>query len=480
MHYMVLRILLFPVLCLGCLLSPLNVLGQSAEPKPLITPHVDERVELLSIVFRLAGNEEYNRNTLPAYSADIDRAFAQHRNHAAVQMARTLAEKNEFGYDAAMSLALSISSSPEMKPLVPFARSNIDPRWGNVADAEKFLTLLRDFYVDSKFAEFYAAHAPLYRLAEQRFQTTLKSLDLGWYMRFYGKQPDFTYSVILGMNNGDHNYGHRTVHPDGRVELFSIIGSGTHDDAGNPEYPAKGDYLPLMVHEFNHSFVNPATAQHQKELGAAKSVYAAVADEMRSMAYADAETMVNESLVRAAAIIYLQQAGESKLENLSRIRKEQGNGFIWMDQLVDLLKQYETQRTQYPTFESFLPRIASLYRELAAHTADGLAAFTPQWAHVVKVETFANGAQDVSPAIKAINIQVDKPLDPNGYSIYNVSDGGLNPITGKPEFSADGLHLLLPVKLEPNQSYGFELTSESFSTPDGHPLLNYKVHFKTK
>lgn len=41
-----------------------------------LAPRADERVEPLSIVFRLAGNDEYNMNQLSGYSADIDKYFA--------------------------------------------------------------------------------------------------------------------------------------------------------------------------------------------------------------------------------------------------------------------------------------------------------------------------------------------------------------------------------------------------------------------
>ncbi len=41
-------------------------------------------MELLSIVFRLAGNDEYNMNLLPAYTEDVDRYFAPYKEHPAV------------------------------------------------------------------------------------------------------------------------------------------------------------------------------------------------------------------------------------------------------------------------------------------------------------------------------------------------------------------------------------------------------------
>ena len=452
--------------------------GQTAPQVPV--PRVDARVELLSIVFRLAGNFEYNMDKLPGYSADIDRYFVPYKNHPAVQMAHTLAEKNGVGFDAVMAMAIALSSPPELKPLVVFTSTVPEKRWG--ADAEKFLPLLRDFYRDSKFAEFYAGHQSLYQIAEERFAETLGSIKFGWYPSFYGKAPSLTYHLILGLNNGGGNYGPRLVHLDGSVELFSIIGCWTHDEAGNPTYPPNQGYVATIIHEFNHSFVNPAVAEHWSTFSGADQVFDSVSGQMQRMAYGTAETMVNESLVRAAVIVYFQQNGEQRGKNIKRIREEQRNGFYWMDQLVDMLKQYEAQRAHYQTFSSYVPRVASFYRDLAARASIQARAFDAKCAHVVSIEPFANDAQDVEPSIQTITVVLDKPLDPiAGFSINpGMSGADHYPITGKPQFDAGGLHIVLPVHLQPNQTYRFVLTPRAFATPDGYPLESYKVEFKTK
>lgn len=445
------------------------------------TPRVDERVELLSIVFRLAGNGEYHMDLLPAYSAEIDRYFVPYKDHPCVQMAHTLAEKDDgVGFDAVMSMAISLSPPPELKPLVTFTPAIPDKRWSEV-DAEKFLRLLRDFYRDSKFAAFYAAHQAMYQTAEERFTTTLKAVDFGWYQRFYGKGRDLTYHLILGMNNGGANYGPRLLHPDGRVELFSIIGCWTHDETGNATYPPDQGYLATIIHEFNHSFVNPAVDDHWKDFSGAEQVYTTVADQMERGAYGDAKAMVYESLVRAAVIIYFRESGEDGRKNLKRIREEQRYGFFWMDQLVEKLKLYEAQRVQYPTFSSYVPQIALFYRELAKHALAEAAQFDAKSAHVVRMEPFANHAREVDPSVNTITMIVDKPLDPGGYSISKGIDGGEHyPVAGKPTFGDDGLHILLPVHLKPDQTYTFVLTPLAFATPDGYPLATYTVEFKTK
>lgn len=458
-----------------CAVSPLH--PQAASQLP--SPQVDQRVELLSIVFRLAGNPEYNMDTLPEYSGDIDRYFAPYKNHPAVKMARKLAEKQGLHFDAVMSMAISISQPPELKPLVPFSATIPEQRWGS--ESENFLALLRDFYRDSKFAEFYAAHAPMYKIAEDRFAAILRSVNFDWYSQFYGSAPGLKYHVVLGFNNGGGNYGPRLVYPDGRSELFSIVGCWTHDNVGTPIFPDGQGYRSIIVHEFNHSFVNPAVAAHWKEFGGAEPVFQAVAGKMQRMAYGNAQTMVDESLVRAGVILYFQSAGEDPHRNLLRIREEQRNGFVWMDELVGRLKTYEQERAKYPTFASYMPQIAAFYRDLAPRVPALLAAMDAQSANVVKIEPFANHAQDVDPSIKEITISFDKPLATNAYSI-SMGEGAREhyPISGAPAFDEGGSRIKVPVRLKPGQTYTFVLTPNAFATPDGYPLVSYTVEFKTK
>ena len=37
------------------------------------------------------------------------------------------------------------------------------------------------------------------------------------------------------------------------------------------------------------------------------------------------------------------------------------NGFVWMEELADLLAEYEAQRDQFPSFDSFFPRIVTFF-----------------------------------------------------------------------------------------------------------------------
>jgi hypothetical protein len=255
-----------------------------------LVPHVDERVELLSIVFRLAGNFEYNMSPLTAYTADIDRTFAPYKTHPAVVKATQLAKDRDVGFDAVMAMAVHLSPPPGLTPLVEFSANVPGDRWGK-ENATAFASLLRDFYRDTNFHAFFDAHRPLYELSESRFSAVLKDLDLGWYERFYGGMPEEHFHVILGINNGGANYGPKVILADGREELFAIIGAGTKADAGRPTFDS--GYLGRIIHEFNHSFVNPVVKETAKEMASARRIYEPVAAQMQANAYGSPEIMVN-------------------------------------------------------------------------------------------------------------------------------------------------------------------------------------------
>src|SRR5262245_45376845 len=60
-------------------------------PAPEIRVSVDPRLELLSIVFRLAGNPEYNQpNSRSPYSEAVSDRFDDHDDHPAIERAREL------------------------------------------------------------------------------------------------------------------------------------------------------------------------------------------------------------------------------------------------------------------------------------------------------------------------------------------------------------------------------------------------------
>src|SRR5947207_3642714 len=106
---------------------------------------VDRRVELIAIIFKLAGSEEFSPTHLPQYSADIDQFFGAQRNHEAVLLARGLRERYGVGQAQVMAIPIRLTDPPELRERVPFDSSGGWP--APPAETRRFVAAARRFAI---------------------------------------------------------------------------------------------------------------------------------------------------------------------------------------------------------------------------------------------------------------------------------------------------------------------------------------------
>jgi len=327
-------------------------------------PKVDKRTELLSIVFRLAGNFEYNDDVYRSYVSDIHGHFNKFKDYPLIVFAAEMRDKNGVSFDAVQAMAIHLEQPPSLNLLVPFSSKVPERRWGQ-ENALKFAGLLKQFYSDAKCEEFFKEQEGLYKSAQERFMPVYDALDVQWYNRYYGVQPEGSLNIIIGLGLGGGNYGPKVVYPDGTEAIYAIMGTAYFDGTGKPVYPVE-NCLPTLIHEFNHSYVNPLTKKHEKEFeGAGTKLFDLVKAGMGSQHYTSWQTMMNESLVRASVIRYLLKHNPGGKEARSQLISDFGRGFFWMKGLVETLGVYEKRRDKYPTLESYLPVLVEFYKGVA-------------------------------------------------------------------------------------------------------------------
>ena len=129
------------------------------------------------------------------------------------------------------------------------------------------------------------------------------------------------------------------------------------------------EYLPTLIHEFNHSFINHYLDENKypiyvKQLEpAATNLFISSHWSMSKQAYGNWKTMINESLVRAAVICYMLD-NEYEPEEIRNVLLEQvQRNFRWMPELVSLLRKYEKKQSKYGNFEKFYPNIIKFFKE---------------------------------------------------------------------------------------------------------------------
>jgi hypothetical protein len=331
---------------------------------------VDPRIELISIVFRLAGNPEYSLCRDGSYARMIDYHFGPHKDHRCVELARELRSQRGVSYDAPMGLAVRLTDPPELAERINLWKedSGLDGRWPH-EKTEEWLDSLRDFARVAHFDDFYTSNQLVYNLAAERMENLLrKEFRFEWFETFFGERPGAQFRVVLGMVNGPANYGSRVRTEEGE-EIYSIVGVWRTDLLGNPTFDSR--CLPTLVHEFCHSYCNPIVDAHASELeSAGKKIFAQSEDRMRRMAYGNWKTVMRESLVRASVVRYLRSAeGEAAAQR--EIERQERLGFKWIRGLSALLEEYEATRDVHPTLDSFFPRIVAYYDNYVTSPDDG-------------------------------------------------------------------------------------------------------------
>ena len=351
--YMVLSALLIACLC--------------AKAQSII-PQVNENVELMSILSRMSGFPEYHMDMAGKYIKDMDSYFKDNTDHPAVQYMKGLRNKYGISFDAVMSMAIHLDNRNGTLSLIEEDIPTLEKRWKEV-DKEEFLSYLNSFYKDTKFNEFFKSHKDLYEKGLKSYQeNVINHFDIDWYADFYGNEPQEIFSVIIGFCNGGGNYGVNRQITGKMKEVFAIVGYYV-DKEDRPMYSK--EYLPTLIHEFNHSFINHFLDENKypdnvKELEpAATELFKSSQWSMSKQAYGNWKTMINESLVRAAVICYMLDKEYKTEEIRNELSEQMQRNFRWMPELVSLLRKYEKKQSRYGNFENFYPNVTDFFKEYA-------------------------------------------------------------------------------------------------------------------
>ena len=342
------------------LLTLLLMTGGMTMQAQQVKVEASETIELMSIMARTAGYREYHMDMAGKYTEETEAWFAPFESHPAVAYMQSLESRYGIGYDAVASMSLHTETDGKTVSLID--ATTLEKRWKNV-NLDTCLMYINQFYTDTRFHEFYVQHEDFYKEVIRLYENNvMQYFHQDWYARFYGMAPEETFRVIIGFTNGGGNYGPSRQLPGQKKEVFAICGYYLDKDTGKAF--EKGEMLAsTLIHEFNHSFVNPRLEEEANKVllePVGNELYALSERLMGWQAYRNATTVLNESIVRAAVIIYMEENGFTTEQVEAELYDQLGRGFHWMPELVSALKEYKNHRDKYPTFNDFYPEIAKI------------------------------------------------------------------------------------------------------------------------
>lgn len=468
----------------ACHLTPLLTIcflaGSALTATAPVSVAVDERVELMSIIARLAGNEVYNAsNSASPYAERVEHHFGPFRGHAAVTAYRVILDEYGASYDAIPTLAVHLEDVPTLAERIPFEQDppRLDERWP-AEPTRAFLSALRDFAAASDARGFFDSERGFYSECAARFAPGLAGARaVEWFDTFLAVKPGATYRVIPGLLCGGANYGTGVSFPDGRPEeVLPVLGCAVWDAGGLPVFTP--DAVGTYVHELCHSYTNQVVDRHLTtfEKGAA-AIFPLVADQMSRMAYPTWRIMTSETLVRACVIRYLadRQGPEAAARESAR---QEALGFSWVPAVATSLERFAAARDRYPSLDDYVPELAKVMEGYGDSLAAKLRALELARPHIVAMVP-ANGAVDVDPALTTLVIRFDRPMTARGYAFVG-DPKDIPTIVSAPQWDDSLTSLTVEVQMTPGRTYHYWLNQGqymSFRAADGTPLEPVEVTY---
>ena len=234
---------------------------------------VDERFELVSLVFRLAGREEYGDDDT-SYQKSLTGYFESFKNHPAILVAKNL----PLGYDAVFRFSQHLNDD---FTIYDYESLCDDGRWTKQR-ADSFSDVLMDFYYETNFKSFFINNIALYIEASSGFEkNTWNNIDFNWFSKYVDTSK---LQARYSLSSSRHNYA--TMLTDGTVIALCQGGGGA------------------IIHEFCHSFGNPLAYQWYQERSDFRAICDNSSDPNQQPQYTTGLIMSGEYITRSYTILY--------------------------------------------------------------------------------------------------------------------------------------------------------------------------------
>ena len=279
---------------------------------------VDERFELVSVIFRLAGCENYGHLETD-YQKEVAEKFAKFADHPAIKLIKSFDGSNGVwvGYHCTLKFIAHLEQEKKDGKyiFIEDISSLFDTagNWNETASRD-FLKLFNDFYVDTDYAEFYQSKIPYFEEVTKIFvDKTYGAIDFEWF-RKYVDPSDLR--CIYSLSSG--NYG-TTVND--KIVYCLVWGNGG-----------------AIVHEYCHHLAHKLADKWYNENKEFKK-WCEESVNMENMPYyGNGWIMANEYITRAYDILYKVQHGEELEECLSKERDFQfKDSFKYIEEVYNMI-----------------------------------------------------------------------------------------------------------------------------------------------
>ena len=305
---------------------------------------IDPRMELLAAVQSLSNTLDLVNKNLP-YTQDIISHFESFSSQEAVKLTENLSQRYGFGADAPVVFMLHLSQPIELEEKSMFSDYILN-RSGRGDNLEQYRKSIKQFAEASNFEEFWNSKIPFYNQILDMTIANMGEIELVDALEDYFNESQDSYNFILtpAFSGGK---GPKVPDADGKEHLYACISTTSMKD-GIP-YLSEDMIRFFLWHEFGHSFVNPLADKYADRVMSVENLFDPIKNTLASQGYRNWTTCLNEHILRATTIrLYDLYLGTQ--QSKAMLDGELKNRFIYIEPLVEKLKDFEKQREENNIF----------------------------------------------------------------------------------------------------------------------------------
>ncbi len=341
--------------------------------------------ELLAVEYRTTNSqwETYKLTTCKDYQPIVNMALDSFQNQNTFDFANITAKFCDtlvsygYGNDIMMPILLQIPEFKTHKQPTDFQLSNLpidSPKKAElVSIISDYLDALYQFYIHQDVASFFKKHAHFYEGAIQELNSIIPANFTDAMEHYYGETRHNYVALISPMEIWpiEENEGRgisATVDRQGQKSVAEIMSPYVQIPVNTTNsYQSFGyDYQPtalfLTIHEFSHSFVNPALETYRARITNSSHLFTdELKQKMESKGISNWNVYVIESLVRLGEIRIAALQNDHERENRLRTYHTETENFIFLPQLEIAIKKFENNRDTYPMWKDFIPELLEVF-----------------------------------------------------------------------------------------------------------------------
>jgi hypothetical protein len=316
-----------------------------------LTVSIEPQVQLLEVVQLLADFDELAESerlnsSKRQYRQAIEKHFTPFKNDPVIKTYQEMYKKG-YWYDIAVEGSLIMTRKFEINPTLNLDE---DLRFlegcGGKEQLEILYKQLLEFKNVSNFNAFYREQKPF---LESELTQTCKLIEKNNPIEaikiFYNVDQVHYNMIIQPIAKGGY-----AVSLDDKTQgqkIYNVMVIPYNDK----------ELCRLMIHEFSHAYVNPETEKYLKLFSKYDGLYQPIETVMTRRAYGNWQGCFDEHVVRACTAYLMGQLYNESVKN-ELIKREEGSGFIYIEDISKSIDNFAENRDQYPTFDGFYPKLS--------------------------------------------------------------------------------------------------------------------------